>query len=290
MSYYFHKAAFQNASTDFFAGLATGTQSSGPVGKCRATQTTARFDLLIDGEPCFIDIEFQGYKRDDRIKYGHRIGRICILNSKGDVVLDVYAIYPREAGQFKKKPNAEFGVTKEDLLYENGGVAAHRVERWVAEIVKNRIVIMHGGQGDLAAFYYEQNIWATSTIVDTQVQFSDYQDDKTPGLKTLAYHILNQVIQESEHSPVEDAEAMRKIWFTRNSYDRDAALASGAQALSYCEPSYIPYTYRKPQKPLVHPGTLTGSAKKKAQKLRVKAAKEAAQKEAGKGDTAEGQK
>ncbi|KAK4953712.1 auxilin-like clathrin-binding protein required for normal clathrin function [Elasticomyces elasticus] len=150
-------------------------------------------------------------------------------------------------------------------------------EQRMAECVNNRTVVVHGAQGDLVAFYYEQNIWATSTIVDTQVQFFDYQDDKTPGLSTLAYNILGETVQETEHSSVEDAEAMRMVWYTRNSYDRDAALASGAQALSYRGPLYIPYTYRKPQKLLVHPGTLTGSAKKMMQKLRVNAAKEAAQ-------------
>ncbi|KAK5694780.1 hypothetical protein LTR97_009370 [Elasticomyces elasticus] len=193
---------------------------------CRATQTWPLFHLLFEGEPCFFDIEFQKYRPLGAPKEIHRIGRIAILNSKGQVVLDVYAAYPRVEGVAKCRLLPEYGVEWEDLLYQIGAVKAIKVEQWVKRIVQARPVVMHGGKQDLTSFFFETNIWATSRIIDTQVVFSDQQpSDGTPSLKTLAKTIINRPIQRVFHSPVEDADAMRQILLTRMPYDRDAELA-----------------------------------------------------------------
>ncbi|KAK4890537.1 hypothetical protein LTR27_010818 [Elasticomyces elasticus] len=197
-----------------------------PPRPCRTTQTWPLFHLLFEGEPCFLDIEFQKYRPQGSPKEIHRIGRIAILNSKGQVVLDVYAAYPRVEGVAKCRLLPEYGVEREDLLYQNGAVKAFKVEQWVKRIVQDRPVVMHGGKQDLTSFFFEANIWATSRIIDTQVVFSDQQPkDGTPSLKTLAKKIINRPIQKVFHSPVEDADAMRQILLTRMPYDRDAELA-----------------------------------------------------------------
>lgn len=68
---------------------------------CRATQTTPRYDLILDDEPVCMDIEFQRYcpqNDNPKVKWMHRIGRISLVNTRGDVVLDVYARYPYVEG------------------------------------------------------------------------------------------------------------------------------------------------------------------------------------------------
>lgn len=190
---------------------------------CRATQTTVRKDHLVAGEPVALDIEFQQYKRDSAKKHAHRIGRIAIVNTKGELVLDVYAAYPREDGVRKVYPPKRFLVESEDLLFENGAVAAHKVERWVKDIVKDRTIILHGGKHDLTAFRIEKDVFASSTIIDTQKLYASHQPaDGTPGLRTLTASLLKQMIQDDVHSPVEDAWATMQLWLLRNAYDRDA--------------------------------------------------------------------
>ncbi|KAK4544280.1 hypothetical protein LTR36_004490 [Oleoguttula mirabilis] len=208
-----NRAAFHSSSPYYAAPRSTY--------KCRATQRTPRFYLLINGEPCYLDIEFQKYKIAGEAKERQRIGRIAILNSKGEVVLDVYAFYPREQGVEKRWQPACFGVVTQDLLYRNGAVAAAEVEAWVAQIVKGRTVVVHGGKHDMSAFYYEKEaIWATSTVVDTQSLYGQV------ALPTLADAYLGMSIQAGGfHSPVEDADATRELHLRLHPYDRDAEVA-----------------------------------------------------------------
>ena len=77
---------------------------------CRATQLTPAWNLLIPGEPVSLDIEFQNFKHISWDKWRHRVGRVAIVNSKGETVLDVYAAYPKEDGVNKLMPPPEFGV------------------------------------------------------------------------------------------------------------------------------------------------------------------------------------
>ncbi|KAK3679716.1 hypothetical protein LTR78_000092 [Recurvomyces mirabilis] len=162
----------------------------------RATQTYPLYSLLLPGEPCFVDIEFQNYLVDGRGPQKHRVGRIAILNTRGDVVLDAYAVYNNEDNVKKCFGpiywQEMFGVTKRDLIVGNGAIWASNVERWAANIFKDRIVVMHGGKHDRSAFYLTPNFFDTSTIVDTQKLYYYEQSNGTPGLKTLAARILGR--------------------------------------------------------------------------------------------------
>jgi RNA exonuclease 4 len=169
-----------------------------------------------------LDIEFQNYKHESWYKWQHRIGRVAIVNSIGETVLDVYAAYPREDGVEKRVPPRRFGVSFQDLKYENGTQPSHKVERWVKQIIRDRNVIVHGGKHDLTAFDHELDVITKSKIVDTQVMYSYLQFHRTPGLQTVAAAILNEYIQGSEHSPVEDAQLTMKLYLRSNEYDRGA--------------------------------------------------------------------
>lgn len=199
----------------------------GPRGvyKCRATQLTPAWDRLIPGEPVSLDIEFQTFKHPSWEKWRHRVGRVAIVNSKGETVLDVYAAYPKEEGIDKDVPPKRFMISHQDLKFCNGAVPAHKVEKWVKQIISGRTVILHGGTHDLTAFVIETGVYANSNVVDTQMVYCSLQSDGTPGLRTTAAAILGESIQEVEHSPVEDAQTALKLWYQKHTFDRDAELA-----------------------------------------------------------------
>ena len=147
------------------------------------------------------------------------------MNSKGDTVLDVYAAYPKEDGIAKSVPPKRFMVSYQDLKFCNGAVPAHKVEKWVKQIITERTVILYGGTHDLTAFVIETDVYANSNVIDTQEIYSYLQSDGTPGLRTTAAAILGESIQEVEHSPVDDAQTALKLWYQKHTYNRDAELA-----------------------------------------------------------------
>lgn len=195
---------------------------------CRATQTSPRFDLLLPGEPVSVDIEFQNFRRQGG-KGNHRCGRVALVNTRNEVILDVYAVYPREEGVRKFFPPKKFIVDKQDLLYENGAVPAQQVEAWVKEIVKRRKVIMHGGKNDSTAFQYETDVWAESDIIDTQREYWYLQDDGTPGLQTCAKIVLQKSVQETDHLATEDAQTAMALFLHKYPDAFDGAAAEAAR-------------------------------------------------------------
>jgi hypothetical protein len=180
-------------------------------GKCRATQThpdKRRLTPIVA-----IDLEFQNFKHRDAEKERHRVGRVAIVNQNGDTVLDVYAAYPNEEGVAKIMPPARFMVQHKDLQFKNGAVPAHKVERWVKELLKDRTVVLHGGQHDLTAFTIERDVYAKSRVKDTQVINSGLQGKRTPSLRDTVNEVLQEDVQEDGyHSAVEDAQFAMKLY------------------------------------------------------------------------------
>ena len=77
------------AVADLAASTNEAMQMTSPKHACQATQLYPLFRRLLPGEPCFLDIRFQQYRRDGELKQHHRISRVTIVNSKGQVILDV---------------------------------------------------------------------------------------------------------------------------------------------------------------------------------------------------------
>lgn len=199
---------------------------------CNALQTTPLWHLVIPGEPLALDIEFQEYFLDPRIwphaeeangKWHFRLGRVSVVNTLGQVILDTYVFYRNETGVKKKLPGAwrGFGVTWEDLKSVNGAQPAERVEGWLKELLTGRTVIVHGGSHDITAFYIHKDILMNeeTTVVDTQDVYAyEVYNRATPGLKATAEVILHKSIQENGHSSVEDALATMELYLHRYSY------------------------------------------------------------------------
>lgn len=95
----------------------------------RATCTTPKWSLILDpSEPLAMDIEFQEYKTKYADKWGHRMGRIAVVNTRGQTVYDVFVQYEYDAETNTKMPPPVFGVTRKDLRLQNGAKESWEVE------------------------------------------------------------------------------------------------------------------------------------------------------------------
>lgn len=109
-----------------------------------------RPELLLPGEPVACDVEFQNYhvagdvypekpkqkgRRSKKVGspiWRQRLGWIGIVNTCGEIVLDVHVFYPEDFNITIRMPTAhgkDFGVTHERLTTENGAVAGAIVEK-----------------------------------------------------------------------------------------------------------------------------------------------------------------
>lgn len=105
------------------------------MGSCRATCTTPNWALLKDPkEPLAIDTEFQEFKAKSAEKWGHRMGRIAVVNTRGQVVYDVYVQYEYDEDTSIKMPPPEYGVTKKDLWLRKGAKESWEVEENLAKV------------------------------------------------------------------------------------------------------------------------------------------------------------
>ena len=200
-----------------------------PNWKCRATQLYPRYDLLLPGEPVGLDIEFQNFRvGGPQAKGQHRVGIVALVNTAGETILHVYAFYRKEEGVQKFYPLQCFKVNWQDFFLDVGAKPAESVERWVANIVQGRTVVVHGGQHDLTAFYIIKDIFQQegTKVVDTQQLYSYTQHRGQPSLATAAAAILpdHHPIQQYEHDAVEDADTALKLYLKRFPYDRQAEL------------------------------------------------------------------
>ena len=104
----FHVLSWNKAEMTYNAsGTPTVAKQYRSHPKSRAMQTVPRLDLLDDPtEPFAVDLEFQQSKREGDLKGKQRIGRVSVVNTRGDVVYDVYTAYDNEPDVKKSVPAA----------------------------------------------------------------------------------------------------------------------------------------------------------------------------------------
>ncbi|KAK4621885.1 hypothetical protein CLAFUW4_07248 [Fulvia fulva] len=223
-------------------------KSYGPdiVWICRATQLVPLMHLLFPGEPVFYDGEFVHFKlrilATGIIIFKQVLGRGAVVNSAGKPIYDVYPSYPSK-GKFtkhyeileKRFAPSKYMVELPDTWFENGAQPASEVEAELRVIFHGRPVVMHDHRGDTTAFLYEtaNSIMHDNgaTIVDTQQLYAgaipDAGDPSQPSLAKTCKFILGEDPQaDGNHSPVKDADGVRKLWLALNpDYNRAAELA-----------------------------------------------------------------
>ncbi|CAG8483461.1 6009_t:CDS:2 [Ambispora leptoticha] len=127
------------------------------------------------------------------------LARVSIVNFHGVVILDKY-VRPIERITDFRTPIS--GITPKLL------VNAHtfkEVQKEVAEIIKDRIIVGHSIHYDFQALLLDH---PHRMIRDTSLYapLRQHARGKTPSLKKLAQEELGLIIQQGEHSSVEDAQ------------------------------------------------------------------------------------
>ena len=173
--------------------------------RCRATCTKPRWDLLNDQkEPLALDIEFQDFKPKGAAKWGHRIGRIAFVNTRGQTVYDTYVRYKFDQDVAVKCPSEVFGVTRADLQVANGAQPIAEVEKNLEKIMRGRTIVGHGMRLDVKAL--NETLWEEVVPVDTQHSYGQI------ALLKLANSALGLEIQGTIHDPTEDARATMSLY------------------------------------------------------------------------------
>ena len=180
---------------------------------CRATQRTPRIDLLKDlEEPFAVDIEFQEFRQKGAAKWNHRIGRIGIVNTRGDIIYDTYVRYDWDENIEVKMPPPVFGVTYQDISIANGAKPIGEAKKDINRVMLGRTIIGHGMRLDIRALSPEFDDIRNLTFVDTQHIYGQVK------LSTLAEAHLSMLIQDETHDPAEDAIAAMLLYLRQYPY------------------------------------------------------------------------
>lgn len=187
---------------------------------CKATQTTLRLDLLSKdtSEPLAVDIEFQTCKAKDADKWAFRVGRIAVVDTKGNVVYDTFVRYKDEEN-VAAKANPMFGVTWQDLKIKNGAKWFEEVKEDLQKIMAGRIIVGHGMKHDIAALNSldADLLKSAAKTVDTQALYGQI------NLQTLVCRHLGD-FDFQWHDPTYDAKATMLLYLLRHPYKGRTAL------------------------------------------------------------------
>eukprot|EP01116_Phalansterium_solitarium_P014585 TRINITY_DN3230_c0_g1_i2.p1 TRINITY_DN3230_c0_g1~~TRINITY_DN3230_c0_g1_i2.p1 ORF type:complete len:333 (-),score=47.63 TRINITY_DN3230_c0_g1_i2:239-1237(-) len=143
-----------------------------------------------------LDCEMVGVENGESM-----LGRVCIVNSYGNVVYDKYVLPQEEVLDYRTRWS---GIQKHHLTPDNA-VAFKQVQTEVAEIIKDRIVVGHALHNDFKVLFLSHP-W--NMIRDTaKYRPLMRKRNKPHALKNLVRMHLGAQIQGGEHEPDEDARA-----------------------------------------------------------------------------------
>lgn len=145
------------------------------------------------------------------------LARVCLVNERGAVVLDTHVAQRERVTDHRTRVS---GVRPEHL---EGAPDAAEVRRRVGELIEGRVLVGHAVSHDLKALMLGH---PRALLRDTARYPPLMRSAGAPGrrpkarrLRDLASQHLGLVIQEGEHSPVDDARAAlylyqlhRKAW------------------------------------------------------------------------------
>lgn len=137
--------------------------------------------------------------------YHHKsvLARISIVNLFGHPILDRYVAPPSKVTDYRTRYS---GIRKKDL---EGAPDFDTVQKEVADIIKNRIVVGHSVHNDFAVLKLHH---PAEKVRDTSQHYRYLFQGKVPSLKRLTENVLGMKIQEGEHDSVIDAQATMKLY------------------------------------------------------------------------------
>ncbi|EJS41850.1 rex4p [Saccharomyces arboricola H-6] len=155
------------------------------------------------GKYIAMDCEFVGVGPEGKES---ALARISIVNYFGQVVLDEF-VKPRE--KVVEWRTWVSGIKPEHM---KNAVTFKEAQKRTADILDGRILVGHALKHDLEALMLSH---PKSMLRDTSRHLpfrQAYAKGKTPSLKKLTREVLKIVIQEGEHSSVEDARATMLLY------------------------------------------------------------------------------
>jgi RNA exonuclease 4 len=133
------------------------------------------------------------------------LARVSIVNYYGNVILDKFVLPREKVVDYRTHVS---GITKEILKDAEPFLD---VQKEVADILKDKIVVGHALQNDFGALLLDHPY---KLIRDTShyKPFRKITNGRTPSLKKLTKVILGLDVQGGEHSSVEDAQATMLLY------------------------------------------------------------------------------
>ena len=169
-------------------------------------ESNARKEILIDGDRFTkyvgLDCEMVGIGIDGK---ENALARVSIVNSLGECLYDTFVKPSEKVVDFRTSVS---GVRLYDV---KDAPSYEKVQKEVHDILKGRVLVGHALQNDLKALLLSHS---RRQIRDTAKYkpFRKLLKTKRPALKRLAEVVLNEKIQDGEHSSVVDARAAMKLY------------------------------------------------------------------------------
>lgn len=159
------------------------------------------------GEPTHIvalDCEYVGGGTDGS---DDLLARVSIVNEEGHIVYDKY-VKPRErVTDFRTSVS---GIRPADIAK---GLPFDVVQREVAKILKDRIVVGHALNNDFRVLSFQHNSKLTRDTAKCQLLRKMANCNGLPSLKRLANAVLGIDIQQGEHDSVIDARVALRLYY-----------------------------------------------------------------------------
>uniref|UniRef100_A0A182LVN1 RNA exonuclease 4 n=1 Tax=Anopheles culicifacies TaxID=139723 RepID=A0A182LVN1_9DIPT len=150
-----------------------------------------------------LDCEMVGIGLDGK---EHMLARVSIVNEQGAVIIDHY-VKPQETVIDYRTDIS--GIRPEHIA---NGVEFNTVRELVRQIIHGKILVGHALKNDLLVLnlrHPKYNIRDTSRFRPIAKKAGSFG---TPSLKSIAFALLGEDIQDGSHDSVEDARAAMKIY------------------------------------------------------------------------------
>ena len=176
-----------------------------PVCK-KEKESNSSKEILIDADRFTkyvgLDCEMVGIGIDGK---ENALARVSIVNSLGECLYDTFVKPSEKVVDFRTSVS---GVRLSDV---KDAPSYAKVQKKVHDILKGRVLVGHALQNDLKALLLSHS---RRQIRDTAKYkpFRKLLKTKRPALKRLAEVVLNEKIQDGEHSSVVDARAAMKLY------------------------------------------------------------------------------
>lgn len=143
------------------------------------------------------------------------LARVSLVNRYGNCIYDKYVLPLEPVVDYRTHVS---GIRPKDL---HNGEPFETVQKEVAEILRNKILVGHALRNDLKVLYLSH---PRRAIRDTSryKRFRKIVNGGTPSLRKLADELLNVKIQQGEHDSVVDARtAMQLYLLYKKDWEKD---------------------------------------------------------------------